>query len=97
MNFKKTKFHFDFAFQRNKFFTISDALILAGLTVLVILGLNLGIDFKSGSRVDVMADEPITTDELKAEFDEIGLEPVQVVLAGENNEIGTARFDKQLG
>lgn len=93
-NYKTAKF--DFVKQRNKFFALSAALIIAGLVVLFTSGLNLGIDFTQGTRVDVMSNKPISVNKLTNEFKSMGLHPVQVVSEGKNNKMASARFSKKL-
>ena len=52
----KTRFdRFDFIKSRNKFFTASAVLIGLGLIALLVFRLNLGIDFASGTRVEVLS------------------------------------------
>ncbi|WP_027963535.1 protein translocase subunit SecDF [Halalkalibacillus halophilus] len=87
---------FNFVQHRKKFFAISIAAVLAGILFLSTAGLNLGIDFESGSRVQVLADDTLTQEELIDEFAEIGHEPTQIVMAGDDEEIGMVRFDKVL-
>lgn len=87
---------FNFVQQRKKFFTISIALVLLGLVFIGWKGLNLGIDFTSGSRVEVLADQQLTTEEINDQLDEIGYEAKKVVISGDNKEIAVARFDSVL-
>ncbi|MDQ0351131.1 SecD/SecF fusion protein [Alkalibacillus filiformis] len=87
---------FDFIQHRKKFFMIAGALITAGVIFLSTVGLNLGIDFESGSRVQVMADEALTAEEVNDEFGTLGLDPTQVVMAGDDDEIAMVRFDTVL-
>lgn len=89
----KTKFdRFDFIKSRNKFFTASAILIGIGLVALLVFRLNLGIDFAAGTRVEVMSDSKLTADQLKAELKEVDLETNDIVISGDNGEIGVARF-----
>lgn len=83
---------FDFVKHRNKFFAVAIVFIILGSAVLGLFGLNLGIDFQSGTRVEVTGEETIEADEIIAEFDELGLTAKEVTFAGENNEIAVARF-----
>ncbi|WP_411953531.1 protein translocase subunit SecDF [Alkalibacillus sp. S2W] len=87
---------FDFIKHRKKFFGISIALIIAGAIFLMTAGLNLGIDFESGSRVQVLSDDTITTEEVESEFDSLGLNPTQVVMAGDENDMAMVRFNSVL-
>jgi protein-export membrane protein SecD/preprotein translocase SecF subunit len=83
---------FDFIKSRKLFFTISGALLAAGLIVLVIFRLNLGIDFSSGTRIEVLSESAVAADELKEKLAESGIETDDIVISGENNEIGVARY-----
>lgn len=87
---------FDFVKHRKKFFVISIAIVIIGVGFLTIRGLNLGIDFVSGSRVQVVSDGGLTQEEMIQEFESLGLEPEQVVLAGDQNEHSMVRFDSVL-
>jgi len=82
----------DFIKHRKKFFAFSGAFLLTGIILLFTIGLNLGIDFESGTTVDVLAGEEVTAAEIDQQFAEIGYEPDDIMLAGENNEIGRASF-----
>ncbi len=65
-----TKFdRVEFAKNRRKFFAITGAIMIAGVILLSVFRLNLGIDFVSGSRVDLASDKPIQTETLKKELD----------------------------
>ena len=68
-----TKFdRFDFVATRKKFYVISAVLLISGVIALGIFKLNLGIDFSSGTRVEVLADHPVTKDEISTYLDKIG-------------------------
>ncbi|WP_210366779.1 protein translocase subunit SecDF [Bacillus sp. REN3] len=88
-----TKFdRFDFIKHRNKFFVASGILIGAGLIVLLIFRLNLGIDFSSGTRVEIMSDKTLKAEQIKEELKAVNLDTDDIVISGENGEIGVARF-----
>lgn len=82
----------DFVKPRKKYFMISGVLIAAGLIILFIFRLNLSIDFSSGTRVEVLSDKPLTTEEVQTAFEKHDLSTDDIVISGENNEIGAARF-----
>src|SRR5699024_4736413 len=44
---------FDFVKHRKKFYSISSLLIISGIVILAVFRLNLGIDFLSGTRVEI--------------------------------------------
>lgn len=79
---------------RKKFFIFSGTFVVIGIILLFTLGLNLGIDFESGSRVEITSPEPLTAEQVTEEFTEIGVgyEPDDVTLAGENNEMASITF-----
>ncbi len=88
-----TKFdHIDFVKNRNKFFAFSGAMIIAGIIVLLVMKLNLGIDFESGTRVDIPADQPLTIEQIEEDLATLGLEANEIVLSGNQNEVAVARF-----
>ncbi|MDC3415635.1 protein translocase subunit SecDF [Aquibacillus salsiterrae] len=87
---------FDFVHNRKKYFTLSIILVVAGILCLSIFRLNLGIDFTSGSRVEILADQTVSTQEIEEGFSSLQLDPKKVVVSGDNNEIGVARFDREL-
>ncbi|WP_158737539.1 protein translocase subunit SecF [Alteribacillus sp. YIM 98480] len=93
MNFKTNK-RVRFVKHRKKFFLFSLVFTLAGIILLSTAGLNLGIDFESGSKVEVLANETLTEEEVYEQFAEAGsgYEPDDVTLAGDNNEMAYASF-----
>ncbi|MFA9557180.1 protein translocase subunit SecF [Evansella sp. AB-rgal1] len=92
MNFEHETTKLDFVKHRNKFFIFSGALLTIGIILLFTIGLNLGIDFRSGTTVDILSDEAVTAEEITSEFETIGLTPDDITIAGDNNEIGRVGF-----
>ncbi|THE15334.1 protein translocase subunit SecDF [Bacillus timonensis] len=92
-----TKFdRFDFAKHKNKFFIASGIMVIAGIAVLAIFRLNLGIDFVAGTRMEVLSDHPISQEEFKDELSKLNLEAKEIVISGDNKDIGVARFADEL-
>ncbi|MYL37284.1 protein translocase subunit SecDF [Halobacillus litoralis] len=88
---------FDFVGKRKLFFTVSIALIAAGILALSVFRLNLGIDFSNGSRVSILSDGDITASQVEETMEsEFDVSPEQVVISGDNDEIAVARFDSEL-
>ncbi|EIJ79001.1 bifunctional preprotein translocase subunit SecD/SecF [Bacillus methanolicus PB1] len=88
-----TKFdRFDFVKYRRKFFGVSGFLLAAGIIILSVLGLNLAIDFTSGTRVEILSKEPLTTERVSAELEKLNLKSDDIVISGEDKNIGVARF-----
>ena len=79
-------FNYDFVKNRNLYFIISTLLTVIGIVFLLTAGLKLGIDFDSGSRVNIQANETLTNESIEEEFKSLGLEPEAVVLAGKNDQ-----------
>ncbi|WP_212924810.1 protein translocase subunit SecDF [Oceanobacillus sp. J11TS1] len=88
--------HVNFVNHRKKFFTVTLMLVVIGAISIGIFKINPGVDFTSGSRVEVVADQSLTEEEVEAEFETLGYELSSVNLSGENNEIGVVRFDTVL-
>lgn len=82
----------DFTSKRNFFFIFSSAVTVAGIIILLVFKLNLGIDFASGARIEVQSDHKLTTEQVEKDFASLGMEPDTVVLSGEKSNIGVARF-----
>ncbi|WP_312093409.1 protein translocase subunit SecDF [Niallia sp.] len=92
-----TKFdRLDFVKYKNVFFTISSILIVAGIVIMFIFKLNLGIDFTSGSRIEVMADKTLTTAEVKKELDKLDVVADDIIISGEKQEIAAIRIKGDL-
>ncbi|MEC3882595.1 protein translocase subunit SecDF [Halobacillus litoralis] len=93
--FMKRKF--DFVGLRKRFFSISIVLVVAGILALAFFRLNLGIDFTSGSRVSILSDGNITSEQVEQTLEEeFDVSPKQVIISGDNSEIAVARFDDEL-
>ncbi|HWJ76997.1 MAG TPA: protein translocase subunit SecDF [Niallia sp.] len=86
----------DFVKYKNIFFAVSSVLIVLGLVVMFIFKLNLGIDFSSGSRIEIMADKSLTTEEIQDEMDKIDIHVDDIVLSGEKNEVAAIRIKGDL-
>ncbi|TWT09038.1 protein translocase subunit SecDF [Planomicrobium sp. CPCC 101079] len=86
---------FDFAKNRNKFFAASIALIVAGMVVLGIFQLNLGIDFSSGTRVEITSDSALTQEQVETFLEDHGFPSENVVISGDASDIGVARYTEE--
>lgn len=91
-----TKFdRFDFVHSRKRFYTLSAILLTAGIIMLAVFKLNLGIDFSSGTRVEVMSKEPINVEQFEKDLEVVGHEVKDIVVSGDKKEIGVARFNEE--
>ncbi|SET77646.1 protein translocase subunit secF /protein translocase subunit secD [Oceanobacillus limi] len=79
---------------RKKFFMFTSLLVIIGAVSLIMFKLNPGIDFTSGSRVEVMSDASLTTEEIEDSLSELDLTPKSIVISGENSEIAVLRYDE---
>ncbi|WLR44289.1 protein translocase subunit SecDF [Bacillus carboniphilus] len=83
----------DFVKQRKKFFYFSSMMVAVGFIILLIFQLNLGIDFSSGTRIEVLAEDgSITAEEVEESLAKLDLEAKEVVISGTENDIGVARL-----
>ena len=83
---------FDFVHSRKRYFTFSIVFILIGVIVLSIFKLNLGIDFASGTRVEVMTNEPLTEERVLSYMEDLGYPSDDIVLSGDTNNIAAVRY-----
>lgn len=92
MNFNYGETKLDFVKHRKKFFIFSGLLVALGVILLSTVGLNLGIDFESGSKVELLSERTLTAEQVNSEFADIGLTPDNVLLAGDRSEMAYATF-----
>ncbi|MGD6853756.1 protein translocase subunit SecDF [Bacillus infantis] len=88
---------FDFVGHRRKFFIFSIAMAVAGIIALSVFKLNLGIDFVAGTRVEIQAEQTLTKSGIQEELSAVDLETDDVIISGDDGEIGVARFKDPLG
>ena len=81
---------------RKKYFIFTGSTLIIGAICLILFQLNPGIDFTSGSRVEILADEPLTEEEIQTDLESLNLEAKSIVFSGENNEIAVIRYDTVL-
>ncbi|WP_299087611.1 protein translocase subunit SecDF [uncultured Metabacillus sp.] len=82
----------NFLKHRKLFFVFSTLAVIVGIFFILIFRLNLGIDFASGTRIEVLAGKTLTSEEMTTELEKLDLEVNDVVLSGVENEIGVARL-----
>jgi SecD/SecF fusion protein len=88
--------NFDFIGQRKKFFAFSIAITVLGILTLSIFGLNLGVDFKSGTTLDMNVGKSTTSAIATSLFTEAGVTPSQVTIGGSKGDRVSARFKDTL-
>ncbi len=77
-------------------FTFSGVVILAGIIILSIFKLNLGIDFTSGTRVDLQSDQPLNQNQVEKKLEAIDLKPNQLSIGGNKNENASMQYKHDL-
>lgn len=88
-------FSWDFVGKRKLFFLISAVVLGASIISLLIQGLNLGIDFKSGTRIDISLEKPADVEQAKEEFEKLGYEN-PFVRSGQEGKVLIFRTDQAL-
>lgn len=96
VNFKLTEWNY--VKHMRTMFLISCAIVIIGLGILFFRGLNLGIDFASGTRVEVQTETQVSQEELEAAFREAGVdESISSVQYADGGTLANVTFVGQLG
>ncbi|MED4694856.1 protein translocase subunit SecDF [Peribacillus frigoritolerans] len=92
----------DFVKHRKVFYGISIGVTIIGIIFLLVFRLNLGIDFTSGTRIEIASKDVLTTQQVKTEMQKVGIDEddiKDVRLAGQDNKNAVVRtvgvLDKQ--
>ncbi|HAR6264204.1 TPA: protein translocase subunit SecDF [Staphylococcus pseudintermedius] len=86
----------DFMKWAKPLFALSGVVIVAGVIILAIYKLNLGIDFTSGTRVDLQSNQKLTQAQVEKTMESIDLKPNQLSIGGSNNENASMQFKRDL-
>jgi preprotein translocase SecF subunit len=78
------------------FFAASGLFALVGAFTLLTTPLNLDIDFKAGTALDVSISQSITQDKATTIMEDAGIHPATVAIAGDKSTQIAARFDNVL-
>lgn len=81
---------------QKKIFITTSIIIILGIASFAIFKMNPGIDFTSGSRIEVLADEVISTEDIEASLEELHLEAKSIVISGEESDTAVLRYDTVL-
>ncbi|SEM18364.1 SecD/SecF fusion protein [Paenibacillus sp. cl141a] len=90
MSFK----NFDFVGKSRIFYVLSIVITILGLVFLLTRGLNYGVDFQSGSNVDISLSKPLTTEQINTVLEEAGIGEDASVTPG--NDRVNIRFSEVL-
>src|SRR5262249_61589824 len=85
---QRFQWRFDFTRASRVFFSISGAILLIGAISFATKQLNLGIDFKGGSRITVGLQQAATVDQVRSAVDSAGITDAEIQTA-HNKELGT--------
>jgi preprotein translocase subunit SecF len=94
--FKDYKKHYDFVKHRNIFFSLSIIVTIIGIIMLLTASLHYGVDFKSGTSMDISVGKVITQEEADKLFVEAGHPPVIRTIGGDKNDRVSVRYDQIL-
>lgn len=85
---------FDFMKHRKIFFGVSLAIIIIGLIIILVKGMNFGVDFKAGTFLDINTGKPVTAAQAEQLFANSGIanKPI-ITIGGTGNDRVSARFD----
>ncbi|WP_018130837.1 protein translocase subunit SecF [Effusibacillus pohliae] len=87
---------FDIVRKRKWFFLVSIVLAIAGMVAMLTMGLNLGTDFKAGTRVQVQLGPGFSSSEVVNLFDQMGLHGAHVTSAGNQGETAVIRLAQKI-
>jgi len=79
-----------------KIFVASSIVLVLGIISFLVFKLNPGIDFTSGSRVEVLSDTAINTEEIEQSLEQLELMATSIVISGENSDTAVLRYDSVL-
>jgi len=75
---------------------VSAVLVVLSLGLFALVGMNLGIDFRGGTVVELRFEEPVDISQLRTEIGELGLGEVQIVEFGRPTDV-LIRVEEQAG
>ena len=88
----KRKITFDFMGASRWFFTLSGIILLVGALAIGARGLNFGIDFKSGTRIQTGFTGPVSQSEVQSVLAKAGYGEAQIQKLTHNKEVGGNGF-----
>ncbi|QLK85989.1 protein translocase subunit SecDF [Staphylococcus sp. 17KM0847] len=86
----------DFMKLAKPLFALSGIVIIAGVVILSIFKLNLGIDFTSGTRADFQADQPLKQVQIEKKLEDIDLKPNQMSIGGNHDQNVSMQYKHDL-
>ncbi|MDQ1912434.1 protein translocase subunit SecF [Paenibacillus sp. GD4] len=95
-NENTTKIRYDFVKNRKLFYTISLAITIIGLVMLLVSGMNYGVDFSSGTSMDISVGKTLTKEQAEKTLMDAGIEKAVVTVGGENSDRVSVRISDTL-
>jgi SecD/SecF fusion protein len=92
---KRRRWGFDFMGASKYFFSMSGLILLIGALAIGGRGLNLGIDFTSGSQISVGLTKPATTSEIKSVMSSVGQGNATIQAVANDKTLGKYGFQIQ--
>ncbi|WP_235281571.1 protein translocase subunit SecF [Thermoactinomyces daqus] len=86
----------DIVKHRNKYFIVTIAIVLVSVLSLLVQGLNLGVDFKSGTRIDITIAPNVSLEKSRTVLEDLGYQKPNIRVGGPQKEILIFRTDKVL-
>lgn len=86
----------NFIDQKRKLLTVSVGIVIIGLASFLFFGLNLSVDFTSGTRIDITATESLSEETILNGFEQLNLDYHSLSYSGNQNEIAVVRFSEPL-
>lgn len=86
------RWHLNFMGSAPTFFAISGVILLIGAGALTTKGLNFGIDFESGTRIEVALDQSASTSEVRDVVGPVGLGEADIQAITDNPALGDNAF-----
>lgn len=77
---------FDVIKHHRWWFTLSSLLVIASLVSIFVRGFNFGIDYTSGTIVEVVFNQPVQVAQVREDLKQFNLENAIIQLSGESNE-----------
>jgi SecD/SecF fusion protein len=85
---ERVRWHFDFTGMSKYFFSFSGVILLVGALSFATLGLSLGLDFESGSRITAGLERDATVEEVRTTLDGAGVPDAEITEAT-SEELGS--------
>ncbi len=88
---KERAWKYDFMGASRWFFSLSGVILVIGALAIGGKGLNLGMDFTSGTRIVTAVDKPATEDQIRASLDSLGVSDASIQRVS-NKDLGSNGF-----